>query len=90
MWYWPAGNHLLKFLVSKELEINNDSYDEWKKYTGITNLPNINDDTVFAYFKELKNLYKSEVRLSSGISQNITAIENPVEHRKKLLALYKK
>jgi len=89
VWYWPAGKHLLNFLTSKKLVVNNDSYDEWKKYTGITNLPNITDDTVFAYFKELVNLYGSGVSPVSGVNQTIAAIEKPVEHRNKLLALYK-
>jgi len=85
VWYWPAGSHLLKFLISKELEVNKDSYDTWKKYTGITNLPNITDDSVFTYFKELKNIYKND----SG-SDKFTSLEKAAEHRKKLLALYKK
>jgi hypothetical protein len=89
VWYWPAGVHLLKFLISKELEINNDSYEKWKKYTGITNLPCITDDSVFAYFKELKNMYQNEADVI-GFKVEITSVEKTVEHRNKLLALYKK
>lgn len=89
VWYWPAGVHLLKFVIGKELEINNNSYEKWKKHTGITNLPNITDDSVFAYFKELKNMYQNDAD-APGPKLEINYVEKTVDRRKKLQDLYKK
>lgn len=84
VWYWPAGNHFIKFALKKQMLINNDSYELWKKYTGIRNLPDRLDEEDISLHEELKVRYKTQV--TSRLQQDILNLEE----RNKLLDLMKK
>lgn len=56
VWYWPAVFHFLLFVISKNLPIDNNSYQLWKNFTEIENLPETIDDTIVSYFKEMDSV----------------------------------
>jgi hypothetical protein len=59
VWYWPAGHHFIKFIIKNQIDITPDSYQLWKNYTKISNLPDTFEKIVFDYFVELKEIYKN-------------------------------
>jgi len=58
VWYWPGAHHYISFAIRKELSITNDTYELWKNYTGIKNLPNTFNDSTILYLKEYKEDYQ--------------------------------
>ena len=85
LWYWPAGNHFLKFLAKNGLEISQSSYNRWKEYIEIRNLPDKLDDKTFLYFQELKRIYQTDTPQFSNLRKSL---EN-AELRNNLLKLSK-
>lgn len=88
VWYWPAGFHFLKFIRRKTLSANIDSYNQWVDHTGIKNLPNITDNSLFEYFEVLRNIYQNDAT-SSKFNKELSEIEKSIKHRNKLLGLSK-
>jgi hypothetical protein len=75
VWYWPAGNHFIKFAMRKNLSMTHDTYELWKNYTGIKHLPNNFDDNTILYLQELKNVYQRDAAESSSIRYQLDMIE---------------
>ena len=88
VWYWPAGLHFIKFAISKDLSLTNETYEQWKSYTQIKNLPVSLDEICLNYISELKNIYKKDVSTSYG--RDIEQLELIKDQRKKLLEQSKK
>lgn len=88
VWYWPAGLHFIKFAISKDLNLTNETYEQWKNYTKIKNLPVVLDEICLDYINELKNIYKKDVKNSYG--KEIEQLELIKDQRKKLLEQSKK
>jgi hypothetical protein len=61
VWYWPAAHHFFQFVLKNRIEINSLSYDLWKKYTNINNLPEKLDEETFLYLDFMKKLYLEKV-----------------------------
>lgn len=85
VWYWPAGHHFIKFSLKNNLEMNSDTYELWKNYTGIKNLPKTFEKTIFDYFLELYGIYKNS--RTGMFGEQIFSIEQRnklLNHRKKI------
>jgi hypothetical protein len=89
VWYWPAGYHFLKFLSIKALTANCDSYIKWAGHTGIKNLPVMADESMFDYFQELRNIYRTDAA-TGKFNKELLEIEKNIAHRNKLLELKNK
>jgi len=61
VWYWPGVNHFVKYANFQNQPINADTYSQWKKYTGIKNLPTTLSDRIFSYCIELEKVYLQDV-----------------------------
>lgn len=86
VWYWPAGNHFIKFANTVNKPYNKDTYELWKKHTGIKNLPVEFDDTIYSYFTELQRLYSQDVKngkLHEGVVNSLMR-KNMLNHTKKM------
>ena len=84
VWYWPAGHHFIKFILKNNLSITPESYELWKNYTNIKNLPENFEKNIFSYFIELYDIYKSS-RTGMFRDQIVS-----IEQRNKLLSYSKK
>jgi hypothetical protein len=88
VWYWPAGYHFLKFLTLNALTANCDSYIKWAGNTGIKNLPVITDESIFDYFQELRNIYRTDAA-TERFNKELLEIEKNIAHKNKLLSAFK-
>jgi hypothetical protein len=86
VWYWPAGNHFIKYANNFNKPYDRDTYDLWKKYTGIKNLPNNFSDNIYSYFNELQRLYSEDIKNGKLHSEVMTSVmrKNMLNHSKKL------
>lgn len=86
VWYWPAGNHFIKYANNKNKPLDNSTYESWKEYTGIVNMPRTFSDDIFSYFAHLQTLYIEDVKgslLNSQVKMSIMR-KNMLNHSKKL------
>ena len=87
VWFWPAGNYLIKFVNRQNKDLDNSSYELWKQYTGIKKLPTDFSDDIFAYLKHLQNVYTKDLpdgnKLKSGIDLSVMR-KNMLEQSKKM------
>lgn len=88
VWYWPAGYHFLKFLGLNTLTANCDSYIKWAEYTKIKNLPVMPDESIFDYFQELRNIYRTNAA-TGRFNKELLEIEKNIAHKNKLLSALK-
>ena len=84
VWYWPGVQHYVNFCVRNNLSITTDTYELWKNYTNIKNLPNSFNDATFLYLEEYKEDYQKKISSSMQIKEAM------LEQRNNLLKLRKK
>lgn len=85
VWYWPAGNHFIKYANKSNKPYDTATYKLWENYTGIKNLPDLSDD-IYAYINELQRVYSQEVKGGKLHHEVMNAImrKNMILHSKKL------
>jgi hypothetical protein len=85
VWYWPAGHHFIKFALKNNLDIVPETYELWKNYTKIINLPNTFENIIFDYFVELREIYKkSRTGIFGGQIFAIEQRNNLLKYKQKL------
>ena len=86
VWYWPAAAHFIKYANNKNKPLDNNTYELWKNYTGIQNLPLNFSDYIFSYLTELQRVYIEDVNRGLLINKIQMSVlrKNLLNHSKKL------
>ena len=85
VWYWPAGNHFVKYANKQNRPYDKETYELWKKLVGIKNLPTEFSENIYGYFAELERIYTKDAlngKLRTGVETSIMR-KNLINHSKK-------
>jgi hypothetical protein len=86
VWYWPAGNHFVKYANKQNRPYDKETYELWKNLVGIKNLPTEFPENIYSYFAELQRIYTNDTlkgKLRLDIESSIMR-KNMLNHSKKL------
>lgn len=85
-WYWPAVNHFIKYANNQNKNLDCDTYELWKNYTGIKNLLKCSSTKMLFYLDYMQKIYTTDHvqgKLREGILSSIMR-KNMLNHSKKL------